>query len=717
MEQSAEEGRRKTLRLLVACLLREVEKSPVCLIVEDVQWIDPSTHEVLIKLIEVAERLPLLILVTERRDGPRKFRLGFRAHEIRLQRLSRHVSRRMILSAFGEHGISSNIVGLIVEKSDGVPLYIEESARLTLEREAAGSSAAEHSSSWSVPATINDLLMARLDRVGAAKLLTGLGAVIGREFSLPLLEAALRRHLGKVPEQLTAQLEILLNSALLVRKGTDRQPCYYFKHALVRDAAYESMLRSERIALHRILAEVIEDDFRELAERHPEQLAYHYSEAGMATEAVVHWERAARLAASRSALTEAINHVRAGLSAVARLPAGSERDRTELRLQLLLAGQLIATEGYGADRVERVYARASELCRVAGDEIALLKTQLGLEGFHFMRADFAKAHEIAIEATALTRRSADPMRKLQSEWAVANIRFHLGELVPAVAQMDACLKAYGRLAGRRSVVQDPGVMCLCYSAWGKWQLGYPDQALQRAHRVVLLSERANHKFSMAEAYGFSASVHHFRGENREALRCAERAIEICEPNGFSVWLAHARLMRGRALAEQGEHEAGIREMKEAYALWAATGAIVTVPFHLAMQAEGLLLAGRPAEGLERLHAAHDLVCRYGERYYEAEVLRLLGELLLEVKGDNSAWTAAEGRFRQAIECAHRLELRSMSLRGAISLSRLMIVQGRFAEALGVLKPEYEWFTEGHGTRDLRAAGELLQALSSDSIPA
>jgi class 3 adenylate cyclase/predicted ATPase len=714
LEYSAEKRRQLTLDTLVRWICRETGKAPMCLIIEDIQWVDPSTREFLELLITKAAHLPLFVLLTQRSDAVHTPDPGIAAYEIELRGLSPDATRAMILGAGGESSIPDEVVSLLADKADGVPLYIEESTRMAVDL-GAGTEAGESApaSKFTVPATIQDLLMARLDRLESAKQVAQLGAVIGREFSFALMQAVLVHESSPTRiDDLPALLGTLLNSGLLIEKGEPPDTSYYFKHALVRDAAYQSLWERHRTRLHRAIAIVIGEKFRELVESQPELLAYHYAESGMDAEAVAHWERAARRAASRSAHAEALSHLASGLALTARLPAAPERDRAELRLQLLLAGQLIATEGYGADAVGRAYARASELCDAVGDESALTKILLGLEGYHFMRANFKQAHAIAAQAAAIATRSSDPMRRLQSTWAVANVLFHQGDLVPAVEQMDACLDEYRRMPNRPRAVQDPGVMCLCYSAWGKWQLGYPDEALARARQVVALSENLDHKFSMGEAYGFCTAVHHFRGENAQALQCAERAIEICEDNGFAIWLAHAKLMRGRIVAEQGNAESGIEEMRQAYDMWTATGAVVTTPFYLAMQAEGLALAGRPDEGLALLECAFDVVCKCGERYYEAEIRRLSGELILQSAALRGADrnNEAERWFLGALEFAEEKQLRSLSLRSAINLSRLRMAQGRSAEAMQILEPVYEWFGEGRNTRDLDSARALVENL-------
>jgi class 3 adenylate cyclase/predicted ATPase len=712
LQLSAEKQRELTLVTLTNWIKRETERTPLCLIVEDVHWLDPSTREFLNGLVGQAARVPLMLIVTLRQEESHQWSPGFPVHGIELKGLSPEYSRAMVIGACGDAKLPGDIVRLLAARADGVPLFIEESARMAVEL-GADSHGADSASilASAVPATIQDLLMARLDRMESAKPVAQLGGSIGREFSLALLEAVLAHESSPVQiADAGVRLGALVNAGLLIEKGAPPNTSYFFKHALVRDAAYQSLWERDRKRLHRAIATVLAEKFGDLEESQPELLAYHYTEAGIEPQAIAYWERAARRAASRSADYEAISHLKNGLALVARLPDAPDRDRTELRFQLLLAGRLIATEGYGADQVERVYARASDLCRKVGDESALVKVQLGLEGYHFMRANFERAHGIAGAVADRLARSPDVMRRLQSQWAVANILFHQGELASAVERMDACLGAYDPSQHHPDAVQDVGVMCLCYSSWGKWELGYPDDALKRAERVVKLSTSLDHRFSMGEAHGFRAVVHHFRGENEAALADAERAIQICEDHGFAVWLAHAKLVRGRLVAELGDPAAGLKEMRAAYGMWSATGAVVTTPFYLALQAEGLALAGRPDEGLALLEDAIGIVRKCGERYYEPEIRRLFGELTLQsaaARGEDRA-EESERWLRGGLEAAEAMKLYSLKLRSAIALGRLWSSQDRPDDAVKVLAPAYDWFTEGRETRDLTMARLLLQ---------
>jgi predicted ATPase len=395
-----------------------------------------------------------------------------------------------------------------------------------------------------------------------------------------------------------------------------------------------------------------------------------------------------------------------------RMPPGEALFRLELRLQLLLAGRLIATRGYGAERVERAYARAMELAQLLGDEAAAMRVLLGLEGYHFMRADFEKARAHALDAAARSGSTGGAIQRVQTQWALANIRMHQGDMMRAVQEMDACRADYMRLEHRPEAVQDPGVMCLCYSAWSLWQLGFPDEARTRVMDVVARAEQLQHKFSLGEAYGFRAAVLHFRGENHEALESAEHAVKICEENGFAVWLAHARVMRGRIAAGLGDVAAGVEEMRKGYEMWADSGAVVTTSFYLAMRAEGLALDHRPEDGLALLEQALAIVNRTGERYYEAEIRRLIGQLTLQSAAraglDRNA--EAENWLCEALDCARSRKLASLTLRAAMDLGHLWQARGRSGDAVAMLAQACDAIEGGEGTRDVVAARERLAVL-------
>ncbi|MDQ6680120.1 MAG: AAA family ATPase, partial [Pseudomonadota bacterium] len=470
LRYTPERQRQLTLDVLVAWFKHAAEKTPVGLMIEDIHWIDPSTLEFVNRLIAEAANLPLLVLITVRSETEPKWEPAFACVELELKGLPPESARALIIGASGEWRLPSEIVRMLGAKGDGIPLFLEESTRMAVDLRLDAETTETPGSRFTVPASIHDLLMARLDRLGPAKRVAQLGATLGREFSRALLEAVLKHPTFPLRiDDVAGSLRVLVDSGLLIAMGEAANVCYLFKHALVRDTAYQSLWERDRSKLHEAIALVMIEQFKPLTEAQPELMAFHLGEAGMNTGALQYWERAARRATSRSAHDEAISHLTSGLAMIARVPAGPERDRTELQLQLLLAGRLIATRGYGASRVEQVYARASELCGQLADDISLMKVHLGLEGYHFMRADFERAHAIAEEAGVMAARSANPMHRLQLSWASANLLFHQGEIQAAVARMDACLIEYERLEHRPGAVQDPGVMCLCYSAWGMWE--------------------------------------------------------------------------------------------------------------------------------------------------------------------------------------------------------------------------------------------------------
>jgi class 3 adenylate cyclase/tetratricopeptide (TPR) repeat protein len=709
--------RQLTLDALVGLTRARLERGPACMMFEDIHWLDPSTQEFLDQLVARTSELPLLFISTARPEGSGVWRPRVELHELELRGLAQEASRRLIRSASGAARLPSEAVHLLAARSDGVPLFIEESTRMVVESHARQSDAV-YAATLAVPTTLLDLLNARLDRLGDAKQVAQIGATIGREFPLRLLKSVLGHESSPfVSSDLQARLGTLVASGMLLRLGEGDEARYLFKHELMRDAASRSLLERDRRRLHRVVALVVTSRFEALAKAQPELLAFHFTEAGEHAEAFKYWELAARQAIARSAHVEAINHLGSGLAVLAHMPHGSERDRAELRLQLMLAARLIATDGYGASRVERAYLRARNLAQKLGDGASLMKILLGLEGYHFMRADFINAHAIALDVGARAVDGSDPMQRIQSRWAVANILAHQGRLQQAVREMDECRAEYDRIEHRRGAVQNPAVMCLCYSSWSLWLLGFPDEAQRRSVRVVELSTELEHNFSLAQAHGFRASIQYFRGEDEAALRSAERSIAICEENGFLVWLAHARLMRGRAVAELGDPAAGIDEMRQAYELWSGTGAVVTTPFHLALRAETLVEMGRADEGLELLAEALETIERCGERYYEPEVLRLHGTLTakaaLQARRDRDA--DVEAWLLRARASAQSLDAHSLGLRCAMDLAELWAARDRRTEAIGLLESSRAAVTGGDGTRDVVRAQRLLADVTRTSM--
>lgn len=704
--------RQRTLGLLLRWVQTQAADAPLCLIVEDVHWLDPSTREFIQRLIAGPSAVRLLLLLTVRGRADDAAVAAFEVPVLPLAGLPAEAAQALLRDTGRAAGLGDAQLHWLAERADGVPLFIEESARMVAALAGQGAAPAGGDLAallrHAVPATLNDLLMARLDQLPTARRAAQLGSAIGRAFDHALIEAVNQHPDSPIQlPDLPHELALLAEAGLVVAGGGSGEPRrHVFKHALVRDAAYQSLLERDRRRLHGAIATVMQAQFQPLCVQQPELLAQHLELSGQDAPALAAWERAARHAVQRSAHDEAIAHLQRALAILARSPQDEPRDRTELRLQLLLASRLIATEGYGADRVEAVYGRALALGRALGDEASLTKARLGLEGWHFMRGNFRQAQAFADEVATSLGQAPEPLARMQSSWAHANIVFHQGDLPQAVALMDACLADYDRLGHRPGAVQDPGVMCLCYSSWALWEMGRADTALQRARRVVDLAEGLNHPFSIGEAHGFLAVAHYFRGEPAAGLAAARRAIAVCEAGGFAVWLAHAKVLHGRLRADAGDIDGGLAEMQQGYAMWAATGAVVTRPFYTVLRAEGLALAGRPDEGLLLLDEAHDLIQRFGERYYEPEVLRAIGVLTWRSPRRGGA-AAAEPWLQQALAAAQAAGLAGLALRAATSLGQLRVAQGRPADAVALLQAALAAVPEGHGTRDRRDADALL----------
>jgi predicted ATPase len=538
-----------------------------------------------------------------------------------------------------------------------------------------------------MPGKVQDLLMARLDRLNAAKVVAQYASSIGRHFSQSLIQAVCTHESAPIRvDGVLFHLESLVRAGILGQSNLGQGVQYHFRHALMQDAAYESLWERDRRRCHATVARVISESFPGLAAGQPEVLARHCGAAGLPEPAVQYYENAARLAISRAAQEEASQHLSAALALIESLPSGSARDRTELRLLLLQAGQGIALHGYGADQVGTSYRRAEALSRQCGDKRALLRVQFGLEGYLFMRGEFQRAHEVAAGAAELLQSVADPMRRVQAQWAVANLVFHEGHLAEAVRRMDACLADYGKLEQRTGQMQDPAVMSLSYSALAQWALGFADDALARAEQALALATRLKHPLSLGEAHGLKAMLHCYRRDYLDTLECAQRAIHVCESSGFAVWLAHARIMHGWAVAHLGNPKAGLAEMAAGYAQWTSTGAVVTCAFYLGVQAEALALAGEPAQGLALLDQALAIATRCGERYFEAELCRLQGELLLHSKNNSKEANQdkAQDWFLRSIAVARELGQSAFEARAAQSLAQLRLAQGHSTEAAVLL---------------------------------
>jgi predicted ATPase len=501
----------------------------------------------------------------------------------------------------------------------------------------------------------------------------------------------------------------LVEAELLYQRGVPPQATYMFKHALIQDAAYQSLLKSTRQQYHQRIAQALAERFPETAETQPELLAHHYTEASLQLQAIPYWKRAGQRAIQRSANLEAISHLTNGLEVLKTLPDSPERLQHELDLQIALGQALTVTKGYAAPEVGHTYARARELCQQVGETPQLFSVLRGLWNFSLIRRELQTARELAEHLLSLAQRAQDPVLLQQAHSALAGALVHLGEFSATQAHLQQGLTLYDSLQRRARSLPleiDLGVFFLAYMTRPLWLLGYPDQALRRSHEALTLAEELAHPFSLTYALTFAAWVRQFRREGQATHARAEALCALAREQGFAFLLTTGMMHLGWALAEQGQHLAGLGQMREGLTAYRATGAEVDRPYFLALLAEAYGQGNRYDKGLEALEEALALVDQHASVMWEAELHRLKGELLLTHSAEHQA--EAEACFCQALDIARQQQAKSLELRAAMSLGRLWQRQGQTEQARQLLTGVYAWFTEGFDTADLQEAQALLE---------
>jgi class 3 adenylate cyclase/predicted ATPase len=696
--------KQKTLEALLVWLLAEAERQPVPFIVEDLHWADPSTLEFLGLLIEQVPMTRLLTILDFRPEFTPPWAARSHLTHLTLHRLPRKQVEAMVEKLTGDQILPAAVVQQIVAKTDGVPLCVEELTKSVVESVGALREAPLH---LAIPATLHDSLMARLDRLGPAKELAQLSATLGREFNYGLLHTV-----SPLDETVLQQgLRQLVEAELLYQRGLPPQATYLFKHALIQDAAYQSLLKSTRQQYHRQIAQVLEEQFTEFKEAQPELVAHHYTEAGLIAQALPYWQQAGERASQRSAYEEATSHLTKGLELLKALADTPKRVQQELRLQLALGIALSPLKGYAAPEVEESYNRALELCRQMGEPPELFQVLMLLGSLYRIRGELKRARGLEEQCLNIAQRVQDPTLLLWAHYVVGETLFHLGELIPARAHLEQGIVLYD--PHKHRAMHDPGVACLFDAALALWSLGYPDRALKRSYEALSLAQEVSHPFTLALALAFAAGLHLRRGDVGLVQERAEALIRLSTEQGFSYRGAQGIICRGWALSEQGQGEEGIVQIHKGLSAWRATGAGIVVPFFLALLAEAYGKAGQVREGLAALAEALAVVDKTGERVSEAELYRLKGTLTLQyqVQGPNfKIQEEAEECFWQAIEIARRQQAKSPELRAVMSLARLWQQQGKKEEAHRMLAEIYGWFTEGFDTKDLQEAKALLEEL-------
>jgi predicted ATPase/class 3 adenylate cyclase len=713
LAMAAQQQRDATLDAIVAWLIEVAEGTPVLMAWEDLHWADPTTLETLGMLIEQAPTAALLVVATYRPELTPPWPQRSHMIPITLNRLERPEVETMVGHLAGGRKLPGEVVDHIVAKADGVPLYVEELTKAILGSgviEARGDGYVLRGSlaQLHIPETLQDSLMARLDRAPRLREVAQLGSVLGREFAYDMISALA----GIEEETLQSGLGQLVVDELLYQRGRPPRSRYLFKHALIQDAAYQSLLKRTRQQYHQRAAKLLEDRFPEVASTQPELVAHHYTQANCPEQAIAYWHKAGVAAASRSANLEAIDQFRRGLALVEALSDMRERAERELDLQMALGPALFATKIRSQPDLGRAYARAWELCQQVEDHSRAFTVLRGLYLYHVNLLEMEKAQHFAEEGLRVAERLDDAARLVGAHIALGVTQFFQGKLEPALAQFKRGFEMFDPdMQFPDWPGAPPAVSFQFFAMLISWMLGYPDRSLDELRAAVRNAEMLGHPLALAQTLCYGALIPIFRHEPPAAADYAGRALRICEEHRIAQYHAVALCAGGWALGVSGESKKGLAQIGQGVDSY-GLGALQHIL--RALQADAQLAIGKPEAALASVAAGLKAVEKTGGAALEAELWRLRGEALLAGAGTVSA---AETAMQRSIDVARRQNAKSWELRAATSLARLRRQQGRPQEAAALLAPIYAWFTEGFDTADLQAARTLLGELTEPAIAA
>ena len=652
--------RERTLAALVEQLAASAAHRPVVLVWEDVHWADPTSLELLGHLIDRLKSIQVLALVTFRPEFAPPWPGYDHITWLTLNRLSRRSCSHLAAALTGGKPMPAAVLGQILARADGVPLFVEELIKTVLEFGLLADAGDHYELSGplpplAIPATLHDSLLARLDRLAPVKEVAQIGAAIGREFSHVLLAALTDR-----PEhQLRDALDRLISSQLVFRRGTPPEATYSFKHALVQDAAYGTLLKSRRQHIHARIAQVLEEQFPEIAESQPALLAQHCTEAGLTANAVNYRRRAAQFAVAQSAHLEAIAEATKGLEALAGLPDGPERRRQELDLQLALGRGFLIAKGDAASETGSAYSRAVELSTQVDAIPQTFQALYGRYFFHWARGELRLAHELAHQFLEIAQNQGDASARATGTRIVGVVSLRLGRPSAARVYLEQALEQVSGCHSMQASIYPfhPRISCLCLMSGTFLTLGYPDQALSFTRQALAEAEVLAHPESIAYAIEEAAAFYKDVGDVQTAQEQAEQLIALATEQGYPYFLAEGRLVQAWALGQQGRVGEAIRQMRQAVSAMRVAHKGIGMPCRLLSLAGMHMRARQVPDGLDVLTEALSLVESTGERWFEAELHRVRGELLL--RSADPEWATAEECFRQAITVAQGQQAKAL----------------------------------------------------------
>jgi class 3 adenylate cyclase/predicted ATPase/energy-coupling factor transporter ATP-binding protein EcfA2 len=720
LELTTQQRRQRTLEALIAQVETLSRQNPVLMIFEDAQWADPTSLEAFGRAVDRIRALRALMLVTFRPEFQAPWIGRPYVTAITINRLTEREVSAMIDRVVGNKLLPASIRQDIVERTDGIPLFIEEMTKAVLEIEGEGAAekaiAAVPASAVAVPASLHASLMARLDRLGSAKEVAQIGAAIGREFSHSLLAAVVR----KSEAELEWALNRLIVAGLLFRQGVPPHASYLFKHALVQDAAYGTLLREPRRALHARIAETLERQFVEIAENKPELLARYCKEAGQIEKAAGLWDKAGQRSLARSALVEASEQLTRALEQIAALPATPERRRERIKLQVALITPLIHVKGYAApetkaalDRARVLIEQAEALGESPEDPLLLFTVLYGFWGANYVAFNGEVVCELAAQFLALAQKQTATVALMIGHRLMGQSLLFTGDIMQGRAQYDLAIALYDPAEHRPLATrfgQDVGVSVLCYRSFALWLLGRPEVAHRDIEHALNDAREIGHAATLMYTIAHAQLIHIFCGNYATANLLADELVALADEKRTSMWKAFGIMNQGLLDALTGNAKGAVQKIESGVTTFRSTGSTLWMPLYLSRLAQAYAELGQYESAQRCIHEAMAAVETTKERWCEADVHRIAGDIELLAREPCTA--KAEAYFERALAVAHQQQAESWELRAAMSMARLWRDQGKRQQAHDLLAPIYGWFSEGFDTLDLKEAKSLLEQLKA-----
>jgi class 3 adenylate cyclase/tetratricopeptide (TPR) repeat protein len=707
---TAQKRKEKTLHAQLAQIEGLAAQQPVLMVWEDIHWSDPTTRESLDLLVDRVPTLRVLVIITFRPEFAPPWVGRPHVTMLTLNRLTPRQRAEMIAYVTGGKTLPREIAEQIVDRTDGVPLFIEELTKTVVESGIL-TEAGDHYAvagpvaPLAIPASLHASLLARLDRLAPTREVAQIGSALGRSFSHELIVAV-----AQMPQQrIDGALEQLVSAELIFRRGTAPDAEYTFKHALVQDAAYSTLLRNRRQQIHARIASTLEGQFPEVVAAQPQVMAQHCGKAGLNEKAVGYWLKAGQQAVARSAMVEAVSQLRMGLDLLAGMPENALRREQELDLQIALGPALMATQGYAALVVGETIARARTLAEQLDRSGSLVALLYGQSMYHLIRSEHRLALSVAEQMERVGETQNDLAVVLLGRYIDATARYSLGEFAVARAVHEGC---YGlrdpahRATYAGVTAEDPYAGMLAMLAVTLGHLGHLEQMRLRSDEALSEARRLEHPYTLCFVTGLACWARWPAGFYQEALRHAEALVSLSNEHGFPLWLAWGTVHSGWSLIGLGRVQEGLALLTRGLPMVSATEQLHSVAWTLMLQADAYAKLGRLTDSMRCLAEAEQIIEKTNERCELADLYRLRGDLLVAIDDR----LAAEENYRRALVVAKQQSARPFELRAATSLARLWRDQGKRTEARDLLAPVYGWFTEGFDTPVLQDAKALFDQL-------